>query len=117
MKHGLSTVCEIKTDLHVEIAKNCKALTGQPKMESSFRSVPPPSNQLFSPACFILILVLLSVLNHTDLFVCFVVICFYEWDVKFIHLVLQSAETNEGCASTFTRGNLHVLLHYIAMAH
>jgi hypothetical protein len=109
--------CEIKTDLHVEITKNCKALTGQLKKESSFGSIHPPSHELFSLAYVILQLVLLSVLTITDLLVCFFVICFYKWDVKFIHLVLQSTETNEGYASTFTRGNLHVLLHYSAMAH
>ena len=76
MKHGLFAVLEIKTDLHVEITKNCKALTGRPKEESSFGSVHPLYNQLFSPAHFILLLVLLSVITITDLFVCFFVICF-----------------------------------------
>jgi len=59
---------EIKTDLHVKITKKCKALTLQHKEESSFGSVHPPSNQLFSTAYFILLLVLLSVITITDLF-------------------------------------------------
>jgi hypothetical protein len=35
MKHGLFTVREIKTDLCVEIIKNCKALTGWPKRKAA----------------------------------------------------------------------------------
>ena len=114
MKHGLFRVFEIKTELHVKITKNCKALIGRPKEESSYGNVHPLSNQHFSPAHFILLLVLLSVITITDLFFCYLL---YKWDVKFIHWVLQSTETNEGCASTFTGGNLNVLLHYSAMAH
>jgi hypothetical protein len=65
------TVCEKKTDLCFEIAKNCKALRGLSKKESSFGRVSPLPNQLFSPACIILLLVLLPVLMMADLFVCF----------------------------------------------
>jgi hypothetical protein len=54
LKHGFfCIVCEIKTDLHVEMAKNCKALTGGLKRKQLWKCVllplfhsslpPPPS--------------------------------------------------------------------------
>jgi len=52
-----------------KLQKNCKTLTGWPKKESSFGSVHSPSNQLFSPAIFILLLVLVLVLTITVLFI------------------------------------------------